>query len=88
MEHYILCASMYMCIASDGLSTGIPLISVMFCSLIFDQGAKGILPTVCAYSFYVYRIQISQVCINILNGPMSQSCIPVFSLQFMYIILL
>ena len=93
MEHYPLCASIYICItlhyAPDGLSTGILPISVsaqfMSCSSGDNQEARGILATVCAYSFYVCRIQISQVCIIKLCGPISQICIPAFSLQFMCI---
>jgi len=49
-----------------------------------NQGAKGLLPTVCAYSFSVYRIQISQICF-IVMWALCQSCIPVFYLQFMCI---
>ena len=61
------------------------LVFSMFCSPEVDQGARGILATICAYSFSVCRIQISQVCITRLCGPMSQSCIPAFSLQFICI---
>ena len=74
------------------LIRGDPTVSVsaqfMSCSPGDDQGTRGLLPTVCAYRFYVCRIQISQVCITSkLCGPMSQSCIPAFSLQFMCITL-
>ena len=72
-----------------GLSTGIRLVLVsaqfMSYSPSDDQGVRGLLPTVCAYSFYVCRIQNSQVCVIRLCGPMSQNCIPAFSLQFMCI---
>ena len=45
------------------------LYSVLFCSPEVDQGDRGILPKVCAYSFSICRIQISQVCITRLCGP-------------------
>jgi len=31
-----------------------------------DQGARGLLPIVCAYSFSICRIQISQVCFTVM----------------------
>ena len=88
MEHYILCASMFMCIvalcALGGLSAGIPPVSVsaqfMSCFPGDDQGARGILPTVCAYSFSVCRIQISQGCITRLCGSWAK----VAYLHFIY----
>ena len=53
------------------------LVSVLFCSPDVDQGARGILLTVCAYSFSVCRIQISQVCITNYVGlePKLYTCI-------------
>ena len=75
--------------APGDLSAGIPPVSVstqfMSCSPDDDLGARDLLPTICAYSFYVCKIQISQVCVIGLCGPMSQSCILAFSLEFMCI---
>ena len=97
MEHYILCASMYMCIALHcahqvarprGSHQFQFQLSLWDFSPGDDQGASGLLPTVCAYSFYVCKIQIRQVCVISLCGPLSQSCIPAFSLQFVCITLL
>ena len=85
MEHYILCASMYvhsiaLC-ASGGLSRWIPPVSVsaqfLTCSPGDDQGARGLLPIVCAYDFSVCSIQISQICFTVMwdLGQKLHTCI-------------
>ena len=78
---HIVCQHVYVL---GSLFVGIPPVSVtaqvMSCLPGYDQGARGILPTICAYSFYVCRIQNSQVCVIRLCGPMSQSCILAFCL--------
>ena len=89
---HIMCQHIYvhsiaLC-APDSLFTGIPPISVSAQYMSFspgdDQGVRGLLPTVCAYSFSICRIQISHVYF-IVMWALSQSCIPAFYLQFMCI---
>ena len=61
---HIVCQHVYvhsiaLCVPG-GLSAGIPLVSIsaqfMICSPGDDQGARGLLPKVCAYSFYICMI--------------------------------
>ena len=48
----------------------------MSCSPGDNQGVRGLLPTVCAYSFSVCKIQISQVCYSYVGlGPKLHTCI-------------
>ena len=54
--------------------------SVMCCSPNDDQGNRGILPIVCAYIFYICKIQINQVCITDYVGL----CVKVAYLYLVY----
>ena len=86
--HHIYVHSIALCVPG-GLSMGIPLVlvSAQFLSYLpgDNQGARGLLPTICAYSFSVCRIQISQVCYSYVGlGLKLHTCI-LFTIYVHYI---
>ena len=89
MEHYILCASIFMCIAlhfahQAALVRGDPTnlsFSLLACS---DQGARGIYPQYVLTVFLFAASDLSDMYYQFMLA-LGQSCVPAFLLQFMCI---
>ena len=85
---HIVCQHIYMhsiaFYAPDGFVCEDPTSLSSVCSPVVDQGARGILPTVCAYSFSVCRFRLVRYVLPVYVGlgPKLHTCI---LLQFMCI---
>ena len=91
MEHYILCANIFMCIAlhharQTACPRGSHQFSFQFCSSEIDQGARDILPTVYAYIFSVCRFRLVRYVLPVYVslGPKFHTCI-LFTVYVHYI---